>query len=34
MTVSEIVAEDRAREKSAPLSSARVVRANGASAVA
>jgi hypothetical protein len=33
-TVSEIVAEDRAREKTAAISSARVVRANGAPAVA
>lgn len=34
MTVTEIVAEDRARQKAAPISSARVVRANGAPAVA
>ena len=34
VTVTEIVAEDRAREKSAPLSTARVVRAARSAAVA
>ncbi len=33
-TVTELVAEDRAREKDTPLSPARVVRAAGATAVA